>query len=458
VSGVCSIDWLLERMRQAGRSTALVWHDKPFTYEWLLTRASALRKVLREQGIAAGTVVALDAKYSADTAAALLALIAENAVVVMLSSTSQLPLQRIHEVAEVQMVVEFGGPSATDECRVLPTGRAVTNPLTLRLVASGNPGLVLFSSGSTGTSKGAVLDFARLLEKFKVQKPPMVTLNFLLLDHIGGIDTLFYTLSSLGTVVMASSRAPDEVAAAIAKHKVELLPTSPTFLNLLLASEAYKRHDLSSLKRIAYGTEAMPEFTLRRLREALPGVVLQQTYGLTELGVLRSRSRDSDSLWVKLGGEGIETEVRDGVLWVRSKSAMLGYLNAPSPFDEEGWMNTEDVVEVEGEWMRIHGRKSDIINVGGQKVYPAEVESVLLQLENVKDVTVYGEANPITGKIVAACVELASEEPLESFKQRMRAFCKERLAPYKVPVRIQLTGDPQFSARFKKMRRRLATQ
>jgi acyl-CoA synthetase (AMP-forming)/AMP-acid ligase II len=236
-------------------------------------------------------------------------------------------------------------------------------------------------------------------------------------------------------------------------HRVQTLPTSPTFLNLLLISEAYQRYDLSSLELITYGTEVMPESTLHRIHEVFPHVQLLQTYGLSELGILRSKSRDSNSLWVKIGGEGFETKMVDGVLWIRARSAMLGYLNAPSPFDEEGWMNTQDVVEVDGEYIRILGRRSEIINVGGQKVYPAEVESVLLQLPNIKDVAVVGERHPITGQIVTARINLFEPEDLTELKRRVRAFCRERLAPYKIPVKIVITDQEQHSARFKKMRK-----
>ena len=97
-------------------------------------------------------------------------------------------------------------------------------------------------------------------------------------------------------------------------------------------------------------------------------------------------------------------------LWLRSQTAMLGYLNAPSPFDEDGWYNTHDVVEVDGPYVRILGRTTELINVGGQKVYPSEVESALLELHNVSDVTVWGEANPVTGQVVAARVSLAQPE------------------------------------------------
>ena len=81
---------------------------------------------------------------------------------------------------------------------------------------------------------------------------------------------------------------------------------------------------------------------------------------------------------------------------------MLGYLNAPSPFDADGWFNTQDLVETDGDYIRILGRKSELINVGGEKVHPTEIENVLLQLDNVKDVTVRGRPNPITGEVVAA--------------------------------------------------------
>src|SRR5262249_27814214 len=151
-----------------------------------------------------------------------------------------------------------------------------------------------------------------------------------------------YTLSNGGAVVVTSDRSPTEVCAAIAAHRVELLPTTPTFLNLLLLSGEHRRHDLSSVRLITYGTEPMPESTLLRVRTAFPAAALQQTSGLTELGILRSKSRGSDSLWVRVGGEGYETKVMDGRLWIRGAAAMLGYLNAPSPFDAEGFFDTGD--------------------------------------------------------------------------------------------------------------------
>jgi acyl-CoA synthetase (AMP-forming)/AMP-acid ligase II len=197
----------------------------------------------------------------------------------------------------------------------------------------------------------------------------------------------------------------------------------------------------------------MPESTLRRFHEALPGAELLQTYGLSEVGILRSKSRSSDSLWVKIGGEGFETRVVDGMLEIKARSAMLGYLNAPSPFTEDGWLKTGDAVEVEGEWMRILGRRSELINVGGEKVYPAEVESVLQLMPGVEEAVVSGAPHALTGQVVFARVKLSSGESLPEFRRRMHAFCRERLARYKIPQKVELAAEPLHGERSKRLRR-----
>jgi acyl-CoA synthetase (AMP-forming)/AMP-acid ligase II len=191
---------------------------------------------------------------------------------------------------------------------------------------------------------------------------------------------------------------------------------------------------------------------LKKLTELVPRTKIQQTYGLSELGILRSKSQDSGSLWVKVGGEDFDVKVKGGTLWVKARSAMMGYLNAPSPFDEEGWLDTGDLVEQNADYVRFLGRRSEIINVGGRKVYPAEVENVLLQIGNIKDATVRGERNPIMGNIVVARVNLTEPEDRTSVHRRVREFCRSRLEPYKVPVRVEIVDGNQFSGRYKKSR------
>jgi acyl-CoA synthetase (AMP-forming)/AMP-acid ligase II len=131
---------------------------------------------------------------------------------------------------------------------------------------------------------------------------------------------------------------------------------------------------------------------------------------------------------------------------------MLGYLNAPAPFTPDGWYITGDVVEIDGEWLKILGRKSEIINVGGQKVYPAEVESVLQAMAGVAEVSVKGEINPITGNIVTAKVRLTTDESLRDFRIRLRAFCQDKLESYKIPMRVTIVQERLHSDRFKKSR------
>lgn len=445
-----NIAWLLERMAQRGQDRAMVWRDQECTYLYLLERVTFWQHTLKEQGIAPQTVVTIEGDFSPNTCSLLLALIAQDAILVPLTAAERARREEFLTTAEVQAIFSFDDE---DRWQLEQRNVTVANPITRNLLALHDPGLVLFSSGSTGKPKAALHNFSKLLEKFKVERNRMCTLVFLLFDHIGGLNTLFYTLSNGGSMVVTRERSAEEVCRLIERYQVELLPTSPTFLRLLLISEAYRAHDLSSLKLITYGTEVMPENTLKRLNQVFPNVRFQQTYGLSELGIMRSKSRDSGSLWVKIGGEGFETKIVDGILWLKAESAMMGYLNAPSPFTDDGWFITGDVVQVEGEYLRILGRASEIINVGGEKVFPGDVESVLQAMDGVEEVIVNAESNPITGQIVKAQVKLSTTETVAQFRKRMHAFCRAKLTVNQIPQKVVLVNRDMHSERFKKIRR-----
>jgi len=443
------IDFLLDAFRAQSSEDALVWRERVVPYSWLLDAVLRWKDDLGQDGVTPGSVVSLEADFSPSAVALLLALVEHGCTIVPLTSAVEQKKEEFREIAQVEASIEI---DSDDDIQVSPTALYANHPLLRRLKNERRPGLILFSSGSTGKNKAALHDLVPLLEKFKVPRHTFRTLTFLLFDHIGGINTLFYTLSNAGCIVTVQDRSPDVVCAAVEKYKVQLLPTSPTFINLLLLSEAYKRYDLSSLRMVTYGTEVMPERTLKRFHELFPQIQLTQTYGLSELGILRSKSKSPDSLWVKIGGEGFETRVVNGMLEIKARSAMLGYLNEPSPFTKDGWFQTGDAVEVDGEYFRILGRKSEIINVGGEKVYPAEVESVLLSMNGVEDVTVGGERHPLTGHIVKAKVRLSTGETLADFRKRMRAFCQDKLPTYKVPQKVILASEPLHSERYKKVR------
>jgi len=314
------------------------------------------------------------------------------------------------------------------------------------------PGLVLFSSGTSGDPKAAVHDFSLLLEKFKLARRPFITLNFLLFDHWGGLNTMLHTLSNAGTIVTAKNRSPDEIGKLIQEIEIQLLPATPTFLNLMLLSGIPKKYNLSSLEVITYGAEPMLQTTLKRLKAAFPNIKLQQTYGLIEVGVLRTKSKGDDSLWLKVGGEGYQTRVVEGILHIKTKSTILGYLNADTPMSKDGWFITGDAVEEDGEYLKILGRKSEMINVGGEKVFPTEIENIILTMDNVSDVVVYGEKNPIIGSLICAKVCLLEDEDQKDFSNRLKQLCLQKLDRFKVPVKVVITDEALFGVRFKKSR------
>ena len=444
------VDFLIERFRRASEAPAIVWRDTVTHYDWLAAELERLNTTLGERGVPRGAVVSIEADFSPRAVALLLALIERGAIIVPLTSSVEEKKPEFRDIAEVEYRISI---DAEDRLQIEPTGRTAQHELLRGLKAAGHPGLILFSSGSTGKSKAALHDIVPMLDKFRVPRHTLRTITFLLFDHIGGFNTLLYNLSNTGCVVTVPDRRPETICRAVQEHRVELLPTSPTFLNLLLVSEAFRHYDLSSLQMVTYGTEVMPESTLRRFHAAFPQVKLLQTYGLSEVGILRSKSKSSDSLWVKVGGEGFETRVVDGMLEIKAKSAMLGYLNHPSPFTADGWFKTGDAVEVDGEYLRILGRKSELINVGGEKVYPAEVESVLQLMEGVEDVAVTGQPHPMTGQIVFARVKLSTAESLAEFRVRMRQFCQDKLPRFAVPQKVELVEESLHGERFKKMRR-----
>ncbi|MBI2859569.1 MAG: long-chain fatty acid--CoA ligase [Chloroflexi bacterium] len=443
------VDLLLDVFRKNHRDDAMIWREQAFSYGWLLSSIEEWRGRLQREDALRSTVLSLEGDFSPNAVSLLFALIETDRIVVPLTSSVEVNKPEFREIAQVESIIKLSGD---DQAFFERTQKTADHPLLLESKRKNHPGLILFSSGSTGKPKAAVHDFVPILDKFRTPRPRKRMMAFLLFDHIGGLNTLLHTLSNGGCIVTVSDRSPDSVLAAVAKHRVQVLPTSPSFINTLLFSEAYKQHDLSSLERITYGTEVMPESTLKRMHEILPGVELLQTYGLSEVGILRSRSRSSDSLWVRVGGEGFETRVVDGMLEIKARSAMLGYLNAPSPFTEDGWFKTGDVVEVDGEWLRILGRKSGIINVGGQKVYPAEVESVIQQMKGVEDAAVSGKTNPLLGQIVVATVRVNTGETRREFMVRMRLFCQDRLQSYKIPQKVNFAGSALYNDRFKKVR------
>ena len=315
-----------------------------------------------------------------------------------------------------------------------------------QLRESGNPGLILFSTGTTGRPKAILHDFSNFLERFESKRPPLKTLNFLLFDHIGGINTLFYTIMNNGEVYVPKERSPMGIAHEINKNKIELLPTSPSFLRMMLIEKVFDTNLLDSLKLITYGTEKMDENTLNIITSKL-NCDVRQTYGMSELGIFKVLTKSKDELWIKIVGSGIEIKIDDGVLKIKSNIKMLGYLNAESPFDKDGWYDTGDVVESEDGWIKIVGRQKQLISTGGLKILPSEVEHAIMSIDTVKDCKVSGKDNPILGQHIEAVVELEESSTLR--KKEIKSKLQKLLPSYAVPHRLKI-GAIEYNHRYKK--------
>lgn len=444
--------WVTARFALFGAIPYMHFREKSYHYAGLIIKVANWQRELSRLGVTPGQTVSLTGEYSPNLVALTLALILNRNILVPLSRQSQ-SLQGLDSclsLASASGGFEFDETDSWQYRRFSHEGK---HPLYDQLRAEDEAGMVIFTSGSSGTPKGALHQVSKLVQRHRTKRRKGYrTLVFLTPDHIGGINTIIAILMNGGTVITSRDRSPRGILSSIERHRVELLPTTPTFLNMLLMSNLLHEYDVSSLKLITYGTEPMSDRTLQGVVRALPDVTLKQTFGMTELGIFPTRSLSTGSTWLKVGGSGVETKIVDGILWLKTDTAMLGYLNAPSPFDENGWYNTRDRVEVDGDYLRILGRDVEMISVGGEKVHPAEIESVLLEIPNIRDVLVSGKSSPVTGQIVTARVQLVEPEPEKQVRRRVFEYCRSRLPRYRIPVIVTVSEDGFVSNRFKKLR------
>lgn len=447
--------WLIDKLTDFSERDFLIQDEERFTYGALGCAVSESLELLHKYEIRKGQTVALHGDYCLQSVAWLLALLEHGCIAVPIAPSANEEVQTRLRIARCDHVIAFDGAEVTHGV-LTPDGEA--HGLVKSLQERGVAGLILFSSGTTGEPKAMIHDFDRLVESFRGRRPKsMKLLVFLMFDHIGGLNTLLGALASGMSIAVPASRDPIAVAELIESEKLAVLPASPTFLNLMLLKQVTRKCDLSSLKIITYGTEPMPDSLLKRLKEAFPRARFIQTFGTSETGINQTASKSSDSTLMRIDDPNIEHKIVEGELWLRSKTQILGYLNASMErFTEDGWFKTGDVTEVTDDgYIRIVGRRTDAINVGGEKVFPAEVEGYLQEMEGVTDASVGASASPLVGQMVVASVALDTRESLKDFKRRMRRHLADKLAPYKIPQKVRFIQDADelVSSRFKKLRR-----
>ena len=359
----------------------------------------------------------------------------------------------VPDAYEDGIATEGDAPSAGGEAGT----RRLPEPMDA-LPGDDDPALVVYTSGTTGTPKGAVLTHGNLFWNALNDILALgldwrdTTLSLLPLMHVGGIG--LFTLPTLlagGTVVMPRSFEPDEALELIAREGVTLFLGVPTVHRMMVESPAFAEADLSSLRLVYNGGDRCPLSIVEAYRGR--GIPFGGGYGLTETsptaflpepdqleattrepGFMGKPALGLDARLVDGDGEEVEAgEVGEVVL--RGPVVFREYWGMEEATRDaftDGWFHTGDLArrEEDGFWF-FAGRSKEMIKSGGENIYPAEVERALRQHPGVSDVCVIGRDHPKWVEVPFAVVETRTGAGLD--EEELRAFCGERLARYKIP-------------------------
>lgn len=336
-----------------------------------------------------------------------------------------------------------------------------------------DPGLVaqpddtvyqLYTSGTTGLPKGVLTTHANLLAVMGPGLEPLefaessVNLVCMPLFHISGSGWGLTGLYMGATSILMRTVDMQGILRAIPEHKVSHSVFVPAVLQFLVSQPNAKEVDYSSLRCVAYGASPITEKVLTDAMETF-GARFFQVYGLTETtggvtmlapedhdpggpraGLLRSCGRATANHEAKIvdsetGQEMAEGEV--GEIWLRGPQIMRGYWKndeaTQESITEDGWFKSGDAGYVIDGFVYIHDRVKDMIISGGENIYPAEIENVLMKCEGVKDAAVIGVPDDRWGETVKAIVTRSSDEVTE---EMIFSFCRQNLAAYKCPTSV----------------------
>jgi malonyl-CoA/methylmalonyl-CoA synthetase len=457
-------------MRRPERSHAFI-EDASGTHRVgdVMCGASLLGERLLSKGVRPGQRVILDGGASAAWAQAFFALIATGAVVVpvaRVATGAELAYVANDAEAAVALVThdaEVALPKGIDVLRV-PSLLDGVRALEADAPAADAVAMILYTSGTTGAPKGALLTHAnldaqtRILEEAWAISASDVLLHALPMHHLHGIVVaLLTTLLAGGSVIALPKFDPSALLDAAARATV--LMAVPTMYARIadtvdggdVETRARWSASLRALRLMTSGSAALPVSLAEKLR-SIAGVIPLERYGMTEIGMALSSPLDPGgrcagrvgtplpSVEVRIVDDAGHAASGPGELRVRGPSVFAGYHRRESETREafaDGWFRTGDVGErdVEGS-VRLLGRSSvDILKSGGEKVSAVEVEETLREHEALADVAVVGVPDDLWGdRIVAFVVRKAGADVDEA---TLRAFAKARLAPFKVPKEVR---------------------
>lgn len=340
---------------------------------------------------------------------------------------------------------------------------------------------ILFTAGTTGKPKGAMLTHGATLRQF-ADWTEIIGLGaddrYLIVNpffHVFGLKAGFTSAFMRGaTVIPMATFDIDEALALVEREKVSMFPGPPTIHQAVLNHPRRDEFDLSSLRLSTTGAADVPEEMIRRMREELSYEVVVTGYGLTECTGAATMSRHDDPIpkIARTSGRplpGLEVKVVDddlnevprgtqGEIVIRGYGVMLGYFDEPeqtaTALDPNGWLRSGDLGVMDDEdYVAITGRKKDMFIVGGFNTYPAEVEGVLLAHQAIAEVAVVGAPDERLGEVGMAWVVLRRGAEVDA--DELIAFARERLANYKVPRYVEFVDALPVSAAGKVLKRDL---
>ncbi|MBX8690682.1 AMP-binding protein [Mycobacterium sp. 20091114027_K0903767] len=427
-----------------------VW--APNSAEWIIAAFGIMA--------AGGVLVPVNTRFKTDEAADVVARSGAKAVMVQKGFLGQ-----DFTFAETGLDV----PAIDLKSDFLASGKPFT-----RDVASTDIADVIFTSGTTGRPKGAMMNHRQTLRAYE----EWATLADLREgDRYLMINPYFHTFGLKAGLVASFLRGAtmlplavfdvDHVVELIERERITMLPGPPTLYHSLLA--VADRDRLSTLRAGVTGAADIPVELVRRIRDELPFQTLMTGYGLTEAGnVTLSRPGDSAEEVATTAGlpcEGVEVRIADDTeVLVRGYNVMQGYLDDPAAtaeaIDADGWLHTGDLGEfTESGRLRIVGRKKDMFIVGGFNAYPAEIEGFLLEHPAIAQVAVIGVADERMGQVGKAFVVLRDEPGAPAaVAEELIAWSRERMAGYKVPRYVEFLDELPLNATGKVMKNELEAQ
>jgi long-chain acyl-CoA synthetase len=335
---------------------------------------------------------------------------------------------------------------------------------------------LMYTSGTTGWPKGVMATQLNVWHNatsfgeihFTPEDTIMVATPIF---HCWGlISGTFGMLSRGGTVITMERFYPDRALEEIARLHPTIFQGVPPMYNVLLKQPNLDERDVSSVVFCLSAATKMPENLIRQVEERLQWRYAE-AWGLTEISCVGATVPYTETRIGSCGRGMADAELKvvdeegntlpageQGELCVRGTCVTNGYLNKPEAtnavFDTDGWFHSGDIAYMyEDGYAYIVDRKKDMINVGGEKVFPSEVEDMMLLHPKIKDIVIVGIPHEIKGEAPMAFIQLKEGETCA--EDEIRAYCKEKMAPYKVPIRVEFLEEIPRSAAGKALRRLL---